>query len=165
MGDGAVGTSLSLVASGEDKNHTRIVDSLNTRFEEFHLDGRLLAASQERVNLAAKVISAEEIHQKAAKNNRWFKEKAAEAGLEVDDDMLDDGICGGDDVAKQHKRNREAKAAKGQLRRLLAEPMQTQRHGKFLSTNSSLMKRARIDPIVQPDASSGRRNKKRRKQR
>lgn len=99
------------------------------------MDGRLLAGAQERVNLATKIVECDEVETKAQKSNKWFQEAAEEAGLDLDDDMLDEGLAGGD-RRDQHKL-REAKAARTRLRQLLAQPMQTQRFGKFLSSNSA----------------------------
>lgn len=137
MGKDAVGASLSLIASGEDKAHNRVCEALNSKhlFREVNMDGRLLAAAQERANLAAKVVECDEVETKTRKSNKWFQEAAEEAGLDLDDDMLDEGLAGGD-RRDQHKL-REAKAARARLRQLLAQPMQTQRFGKFLCSNSA----------------------------
>lgn len=143
MGEAAVGLSLSLIAPGEDKAHDKVCEALKSKhlFESVHMDGRLLAAAQERANLAAKIVACDEVETKAQKSNKWFQEAAEQAGLDLDDDMLDEGLAGGDQ-RDQHKL-REAKAARGRLRQLLAQPMQTQRFGKFLSSNS-----ASADPEV-----------------
>lgn len=160
MGDDAVGCSLSLVASGEDKFHAKIVKALNVSFAEVPMDGRLLSAAQERVNLACKVASAEDSERKTQRDNQWFKDQAAEAGLEVDDDMLDEGLAGGD--SRDKARLNEARSARERLRQLLAQPIQTQRFGKFLSTNSAATQRVVPAPVVMPPAPGAQRKKKRR---
>ena len=91
-----MGCSLSLVSSGEDKLHAKIVQALNVTFAEVAMDGRLLSGAQERVNLACKVASAEDSERKTQRDNQWFQTQAAEAGLEVDDDLLEEGLAGGD---------------------------------------------------------------------
>ena len=113
MGEGAVGCSLSLVASGEDKFHAKIVKALNVSFAEVPMDGRLLSSAQERVNLACKVASTEDSERKTQRDNQWFKDQAAEAGLEVDEDMLDDGLAGGD--SRDKARLNEARLARDHL--------------------------------------------------
>ncbi|KAG7359102.1 DEAD/DEAH box helicase domain protein [Nitzschia inconspicua] len=133
MGEGAVGSSISLVAPAEDKAHRKIVESLGVTFIKVLLDGRLLAASQERTNLASKIISADEMQQKANSHNRWFLEKAKEAELDLDEGLLED-----DNNRSEQERQQllEAKRARVRLSQLLAEPMKKQKFGKFLSTNS-----------------------------
>ena len=134
MGDTATGHSFSLISPAEDKSHSAILSSLNTKFDNVLIDGRLLREAQERVNLATKVMQVSEVERKASQNNRWFKEQAIEAGLEVDEDLLEDGLGEG---KRERAKLQEAQAAKERLAVLLAQPIQTQRHGKFLSTNSA----------------------------
>jgi ATP-dependent RNA helicase DDX24/MAK5 len=160
MGEGAVGCSLSLVASGEDKFHAKIVNALKVSFTEVVMDGRLLSGAQERVNLACKVASAEDTERKTQRDNQWFKDQAAEAGLEVDDDMLDNGLAGGD--SRDQARLNEARLARERLRHLLAQPIQTQRFGKFLSTNSAATQRVVPEPVIMPRAPGSRKKKRRR---
>lgn len=157
MGKGAVGSSLSLISPGEDSAHNKVCEALNSKhlFEEVHLDGRLLAAAQERANLAAKVVECDKVETKAQQSNKWFQEAAEEAGLDLDDDVLDQGLAGGD-RRDQHKL-REAKASYTRLQQLLAQPMQTQRFGKFLSRNSAA--KAKVDARVTP-LTEDRRKKK-----
>jgi ATP-dependent RNA helicase DDX24/MAK5 len=121
------------------------------------MDGRLLAAAQERANLAAKVVECDEVETKAQKSNKWFQGAAEEAGLNLDDDMLDEGLAGGD-RRDQHKL-REAIAARTRLRQLLAQPMQTQRFGKFLSSNSAASEQE-VEAFVVP-LTNDRKKKKR----
>ena len=117
------------------------------------MDGRLLAAAQERVNLATKVAEAEDVERKATRDNQWLRELATEADIDVDDDddndMLDKGALS---KSGDHKRDRArqsvAGSAKQRLRVLLAQPMQTQRFGKFLSTNSAAMQRVSHEPTT-----------------
>jgi ATP-dependent RNA helicase DDX24/MAK5 len=160
MGEAAVGLSLSLIAPGEDKAHDKVCEALKSKhlFETVHMDGRLLAAAQERTNLAAKIVACDEVETKAHRSNKWFQEAAEQAGLDLDDDMLDEGLAGGD--PRDQLKLREAKAARGRLRQLLAQPMQTQRVGKFLSSNG-----AAVDPevaaYVVPLTTTGRKKKKR----
>jgi len=125
------------------------------------MDGRLLAAAQGRVNLATKVATSEDAERKAARDNQWFREQAEEAGLEVDDDMLDDaGVTG--DVKRDRARQSEAASARERLRALLAQPLQTQRFGKFLSTNSAATQRVVPEPvIVAPSKKSKKKARKR----
>eukprot|EP00529_Nitzschia_sp_RCC80_P017209 CAMPEP_0113465596 /NCGR_PEP_ID=MMETSP0014_2-20120614/13824_1 /TAXON_ID=2857 /ORGANISM="Nitzschia sp." /LENGTH=845 /DNA_ID=CAMNT_0000357765 /DNA_START=11 /DNA_END=2545 /DNA_ORIENTATION=+ /assembly_acc=CAM_ASM_000159 len=90
MGEGAKGSSLSLVAPAEDKAHGKIAESANVTFSKVMLDGRLLTAAQERTNLASKIIEAAEMENKANSSNRWFAEKAKEADLDLDDGLIED---------------------------------------------------------------------------
>jgi ATP-dependent RNA helicase DDX24/MAK5 len=160
MGQGAVGSSLSLIAPGEDKAHDKVCEALQSKhmFETVQMDGRLLAAAQERANLAAKIVECDDVEQKANKSNKWFQDAAEQTGLDLDDDMLDEGLAGGDQ-RDQHKL-REAKAARGRLRQLLAQPMQTQRFGKFLSSNSAAAD-SQVAAFVVPLTTTSRKKKKR----
>jgi len=160
VGEKAVGSSLSLIASGEDKSHARIMDALNVQLDTMHMDGRLLASAHERVNLACKVVSIDDAERKKQRQKQWFREKATEAGLELDEDhdlQLDDD---GGDMKKQNRRV-DAEMARKRLRALLSEPMQTQRYGKFLSTNSAFIQGQGIIPSIVNN--SRERSKKRRR--
>lgn len=134
MGAKASGHSFSLVAPAEDKAHASILSALNTKFENLFMDGRLLREAQERVNLATKVVLVSEVERQASENNQWFKQQAGEAGLELDEDLLEEGMGGG---KRDRAKVQDAKIARERLSFILAQPMQTQRHGKFLSTNSA----------------------------
>lgn len=134
IGEGAVGSSVSLVAPAEDKAHSRIVEAAQVQFSNVIMDGRLLSSAQERTNLASKIVLAEDVEQKTKHSNKWFLENAESAGLEVDDDLLEDDR---NRPPKEQMQLNEARKAKTELARLLAEPMKTQRFGKFLSTNAA----------------------------
>jgi len=136
MGEGAVGTSMSLVAPAEDKQQKAIIEEVGKEsFSPANLDGRLLTEAQQRVNLAEKVVSCDDIESKAKRNNTWFYEAAKEAGLEVDDNMLEEGLAGGD--RRDRQKLREANKARDQLQILLSRPMIKQRFGKFITPNSA----------------------------
>lgn len=159
MGEKAVGSSLSLISPAEDKAHRKITSELSAVFYRVKLDSRLLAAAQERANLASKIIAAEKVESKAQLDNQWYLRSAEEAGLEVDSDLLEDGLAGGN--LKQQQQLREAQRAKGLLKRLLAEPMVKQRYGKFLSSNTAASKPEVTPFVVQPQNKQPK--KKRRK--
>lgn len=132
VGDGAVGSSLSLVAPAEDKAHKIIADSVQATFSNVMIDGRIMSSSiAPRVNLASKIVAAEELEQKAQAQKKWFEEKADEAGLELDDIILEDGSS---KSPKEQARLKDAQKAKVELTRLLKEPIKAQRFGKFLSS-------------------------------
>lgn len=133
MGEGAIGSSLSLIAPAEDKAHSKIVSALGVSFHKVLLDGRLLSSAQERTNLASKIITVDEMQQKSSSHNRWFMEKAKEAELDLDDDLMEDES---NRPEKEQQQILEAKRARLRLTHLLAEPMKKQKFGKFLSTNS-----------------------------
>lgn len=136
MGEKAVGSSVSLVASAEDRQQKDIMDALGKKlFRPVPLDGRLLSEAQERVNLASKIVSCDELESRTDSRNKWFQDAAAEADLVLDDNMLVEGLAGGD--LRDQQRLREAKSARGRLRDMLSQPMVTQRFGKFLSNNSA----------------------------
>jgi hypothetical protein len=148
VGEGAVGLSLSLISPSEDRNHARLLQSLEAEFSDVNMDSRLLQSAQERVNLASKVVSTNDAEQKTNRENQWFKQKAEEAGLEMDDNLLDEGLAGGD--LRDQSRLREAQKGRIRLRQLLAEPMQTQKFGKFLSTNTAARQNAVVPPVLGP---------------
>jgi hypothetical protein len=131
VGARAVGTSLSLVAPAEDKAHRMIADAVQAKFANVVMDGRLLTAAQTRTNLASKIVAAEELEHRTQSSNKWFQEKAEEVGLEIDDDLVEDES---NRAPREQAQLQEAKKAKGQLARLLREPMKAQRFGKFLSS-------------------------------
>lgn len=128
-----MGSSLSLISPAEDKAHSKIVQSLGVAFHKVLLDGRLLTSSQERTNLASKIFSADEMQQKTNSSNRWFLEKAKEAELELDDNLMEDESNRSE---KEQQQLLEAKKARVRLAQMLAEPMKKQKFGKFLSTHS-----------------------------
>jgi hypothetical protein len=126
---------LSLVAPDEDRFHSAMVDKLNVNFENINIDGRLLSSAQERVNLASKIFTVDEKQTKTKRQNQWFEETAAQADITLDENCLDDGIDV--DLRRHTSELRECENAKIRLQQLLAQPMQTQKFGKFLSTNSA----------------------------
>jgi hypothetical protein len=161
MGPGAVGSSLSLVAPSEDRIHGKIVESLQAQFESVNLDGRLYKAAQERENLACKGVETEETERKTQQSNKWFLDNAEEAGIELDEDVFEEGLAGGD--KRDRGRLREGQLAKERLQKLLAEPMQTQRFCKFLSTRTTSNHRSIAPSLPQAGGNQARRNKKRRR--
>ena len=158
MGAKAVGSSLSLISPAEDKAHRKIVSELNAVFYSVPLDSRLLSAAQERANLASKVVAAEKIESKAKQTNDWFVKNAEEAGLEVDEDALEDGLAGGNQ--KEQQQLLESQRAKVKLQRLLAEPMVAQRFGKF---SAGTAKKPDVTPYVVRAGQGMRSSKKRQK--
>ena len=116
MGEGAKGSSLSLVAPAEDKAHGKIAEAANVTFSKVMLDGRLLTAAQERTNLASKIVEAAEMENKANSSNRWFAEKAKEADLDLDDGLIEDESHWSE---KEQQQLLEAKKAKLRLAQLL----------------------------------------------
>lgn len=160
MGADAIGTSLSLVAPGEDKAQDRICEALGSKrlFQSIPLDGRLLSDAQVRVNLASKIVECEDLESKTQKQNQWFQKAAEDAGLEVDDGLIEEGLAGGN--KREQQKLKEAKIARTQLRILLAQPMTTQRFGKFLSPN---MKTPPVAPHVVALDSQQQQKKKKRK--
>ncbi len=136
MGEGAVGSSLSLIAPAEDKAHSKIAASLSVPFNKVLLDGRLLTSSQERVSLASKIYVAGEMEQKTNSHNKWFTDMAKEADIDLDESMMEDES---NRPEKEQQQLLEAKRARKKLSRLLQEPMTTQKFGKFLSTNSAAL--------------------------
>ena len=113
--------------------HNAIVKKLGVRFENVLLDGRLLSEAQERVNLASKVVAAESVQNKCQHDNAWLQQMAKDMDVDIDEDMMEEGLEGG--TQRERNRLRESKKAKARLTRLLQQPLQTQRFGKFLSTN------------------------------
>lgn len=160
MGKNAVGATVSLIAPGEDKSHKQVCEALDAKnlFEVVEMDGRLLTTAQERVNMAAKIVECEEVESRAQKSNKWFQEAAEEAGLDLDEDLVDEGLAGGD--RREQQKLREAKAARVRLRQLLAQPMQTQRFGKFLSSNSAAAADSQVAAYVMPPTNDNRKKRK-----
>ncbi|KAL7563764.1 hypothetical protein ACA910_020449 [Epithemia clementina (nom. ined.)] len=162
VGPNAVGCSVSMVAPDEDKMHSAISKSLGVRFEPVMIDGRLLQGAQERVNLASKIAEVGNLEGRSQRQNQWLKGKAADAGIDIDEDILDEGLSGGD--LRDRAKLKEAQRAREKLAQLLLEPLKPQRYGKFLSTNSSLKQEVMLqNPKVLYNAATGRRRKRRRR--
>ena len=157
MGKDAVGCSLSLVSPDEDKFHSAITRTFNIEFDPVLLDGRLLKSAQERVNLACKVVIAEGKQSKAQRENQWFKDNAGAAGIEMDESCIDETT---EALSSSEKTSRESRIAKGQLQRLLSQPMQTQKFGKFLSTNSALGQNQSDQFVVRPSKVPSRKRRR-----
>lgn len=159
IGEGAIGTSLSLVSPAEDRSHAKIVEAVKAKFARVTMDGRLMTDSQERTNLASKIFAAAELEQKMNSRNKWFLDAAREADLEIDADLVEDET----NMSRQDQLLlKEAARAKVKLRSLLSEPMKTQRFGKFLSTNSAAMQ-AEIKPLTFKDATTKKKQGKKKK--
>ena len=135
MGDKAVGVSISLVAPAEEKEHRKICEAVKGsgqgNLETTDIDARLLSEAQARVALANKIFTCNDAQSQAIKKNKWLNDTAHEAGLDVDEDMLESSMLDGDQ--RDRARFLESKRAKVKLRLLLQTPMRTQRFGKYLS--------------------------------
>jgi len=170
VGEKAVGTSISLVAPAEEREHHKICEAVKgsgvRTLGQVHVDGRLLSAAQERVSLATKIVACNDIESQATKKNKWLRDAAEEAGLELDDDMMEGGLLDGDQRDRQ--RFLEAKRAKIQLRELLAVPIRKQRFGKFLSgagLQDAIATEKEVKPYVVDPSSAKRKNRMRKRAR
>ena len=86
--------------------------------------------------MASKIFEAQEKQGKAKRQNQWFLEAAKDAGIDLDDNCLDNGLEDGDQ--RNTSKLREAENARVRLQALLSQPMQTQMFGKFLTTARSV---------------------------
>ena len=127
--------SLSLVSPAEDKAQSQIAEATKLAFLNVRLEGRLLGKAQERVNLASKIVAAEDFQQKIQSRNLWFQEHAHEAGIEVDDDLVERTS---DLPMREQLQLMEAEKAKIKLAQLLSEPLKTSKYGKFLCANTGI---------------------------
>ena len=109
-------------------NHKSICPAIlvhgSSSFDGAPMDSRLLANASERVNLASKIVACEDAESKTNKSNQWFRKASEEAGLDLDEDLLDDGQLGGS--KKERQQFLEAKRARQELKALLAKPMRKQ---------------------------------------
>ncbi len=164
MGVKAVGWSVSLISAPEEKRHQKICEQIlgagSRHFDYAPLDSRLLSVAQERVNLASKIVSTSAAETKAQKNNKWFVDAANEAGFDLDEDMLDEGLVGGN--RKEQQSVIEAKRARQQLKILLARPMRIQHFGKFLS-GAGLSESLKTEMEVKPYLVTAEKSKKKKK--
>ena len=167
VGETAFGSSISLVSAAEEKSQRAIgqaIDSDTKEFKRIPLDGQLLSAAQERTNLAARIVECESIESKASKQNKWFAKAAEDAGLDLDEDLLEGGLMDGDHRDRQ--RLAEAQKGRQRLKQLLAVPMRKQNFGKFLSgpgLKSAIRAESDVTPYVVNESGSGGPKKKRRK--
>ena len=153
VGEKAVGTSISLVAPAEEREHQKICEAVlgsgSKSLEKIHIDGRLLNEAQERVALATKIVSCNDVETQVSRKNKWLQDAAKDAGLDVDEDMMEGGLLDGDQRDRQ--RFIEAKRAKGELRQLLTKPMRKQHFGKFLSgagLRQSIKAESEVKPFI-----------------
>lgn len=153
VGAKAVGTSISLVSPAEEREHQKICEAVrgagSRSLDQVPIDGRLLNEAQERVALATKMVSCNDVESQANKKNKWLHNAAKEAGLDVDEDMIEGGLLDGDQRDRQ--RFLDAKRAKAELRQLLAKPMRIQHFGKFLSgagLRESIKSESEVKPFV-----------------
>ena len=153
MGEKAVGTSVSLVAPAEEREHQKICESVqgagSRSLDQVSIDGRLLNEAQERVSLATKIVSCNDVESQAVRKNKWLQDAANDAGLDVDEDMIEGGLLGGDQRDRQ--RFIDANRAKTELRQKLAKPMRIQHFGKFLSgvgLRESIKSEGEVKPFV-----------------
>jgi hypothetical protein len=168
VGDKAVGVSISLVAPAEEKEHRKIYEAVkgagNGSLQTTDIDSRLLSEAQARVALANKIYTCNHAESQAIKKNKWLQDTANEAGLEIDEDMLESSLLDGDQRDRQ--RFIESKQAKAKLRQLLATPMRTQHFGKYLSQPGlydAVKTEASVKPfIVKAAISKGKSKSKRR---
>jgi len=166
VGDKAVGTSISLVAPAEEKEHRKIVEAVRgggtKSLEEVHIDGRLMNEATTRVALATKIVSCNDTETQASRRNKWLEDAAKDAELDVDEDMLEGSLLDGDQ--RERQRFLEAKRAKAELRQLLAKPMRKQHFGKFLSgagLRESIKSEVDVKPfVVKPSLKNGKPKRK-----
>ena len=153
VGAKAVGTSITLVSPAEEREHHKICEAVrgagSRSLDQVPIDGRLLNEAQVRVALATKIVSCNDVESQANKKNKWLQDAAKEAGLDVDEDMIEGGLLDGDQRDRQ--RFLDAKRAKAELRQLLAKPMRIQHFGKFLSgagLRESIKSESEVKPFV-----------------
>lgn len=151
MGENAIGWSVSLVAAPEEKKHKTICravqGNVSNSFDTAPMDSRLLSIAQARTNLASKIVACEDAESKTNKKNQWFRDASKDAGLDLDEDLLEEGQMGGS--KKDRQQYIEAKRARQDLKVLLAKPMRKQAFGKFLS-NAGLMDSIKSENEVKP---------------
>jgi hypothetical protein len=160
VGEKAIGTSISLVAPAEEREHQKICEAVrgsgSRSLESVQIDVRLLNEAQERVALASKIVSCQDVESQASKKNKWLQDAAKDAELELDEDMMEGGLLDGDQRDRQ--RFLEAKRAKSELQRLLAKPMRKQHFGKFLSgvgVRESIKSEGEVKPYIVKESSTG----------
>lgn len=111
--------------------------------------------------LANKIFTCNDVESQASKKNKWLQDTAHEAGLEVDDDMLENSLIDGDQ--RERQRFMESKRAKAELRQLLQTPMRTQRFGKYLSQpglREAIETEAAVKPFVVKGTTAGKPKRK-----
>ena len=167
MGKTAVGSSISLVSAAEEKHHQIICEAIGTSKSLLNMpmDGKLLSSAQERVALATKIVNCEQAESQTSRQNQWFANAAEDAGLDLDDDLLEGGLISGN--KRERQQFLEAKRAKDKLRQLLAMPMRKQAFGKFLSgvgLQGAIKAEKEVTPfIVQPKSKSNKTQTKKRR--
>lgn len=165
IGEKAVGWSVSLVSAPEERNHRMIcravLGDVSSSFNAAPMDSRLLSNAQERVNLASKIVACESSEAKTNKSNQWFIDAANEAGLDLDEDLLDDGQLAGS--KKERQQFVEAKRARQELKVLLATPMRKQAFGKFLShagLQDAIQAEKEVKPFIVTENKTSKKKKK-----
>ena len=168
VGANAVGTSISLVAPAEEREHQKICEAVrgagSRSLDQVQIDSRLLNEAQERVSLATKIVSCNDVESQATKKNKWLQDAAKDAGIDVDEDMMEGGLLGGD--MRDRQRFLDAKRAKFELRKLLARPLRIQHFGKFLSgagLRESIKSEMDVKPFIVKEQSSKKGTQRQRK--
>lgn len=166
VGEKAVGNSVTLVSSAEEKKHKNCCLAVGRRsFDVANIDGRLMKSVQERVNLASKIVSYEQAESKSSQENSWYIKAAEEAGIDLDEDLLEGAMDG--KTNRERKRHEEGRKANAKLMALLSQPMRTQNFGKFLSgigLQQAIKMESEITPHTYIDDKEGtRKSRKKRK--
>ena len=100
-----------------------------------------------------------------SKKNKWFLEASKDAGIDLDEDLLEESIINGNDK-RERMRAHEAIQAKTKLRQLLSKPMRKQQFGKFLDKASVAIAAkmdSQVSSLVSEDNSGGHKKKKKSK--
>ena len=153
------------MAPAEEREHQKICEAVlgsgSKSLEKIHIDGRLLNEAQERVALATKIVSCNDVETQVSRKNKWLQDAAKDAGIDLDEDMMEGGLLDGD--KRDRQRFIEAKRAKGELRQLLATPMRKQHFGKFLSgagLRESIKAESEVTPYLVQKQSKGKHKRK-----
>lgn len=121
------GLSISLVSPADVKNHLQICKMLQrpTGLSDFPFDHRYLKAIDERVRLAKSINEQDNAAGKLKAEATWFKQMAAAADLEMDEDLMFE-LGAKKRIQENMKRmtvNQSVQSLRSQLNRLLATPL------------------------------------------
>ncbi|XP_048393495.1 ATP-dependent RNA helicase DDX24 [Stegostoma tigrinum] len=113
------GLALMLVGPSDMIHFKKICKTLgkDENIPLFPVQAKCMSAIKARVNIARSIEKMEYQHNKAQQHNSWFQQAAEALEVDLEDDVLMDGDCNGDEKQRQ----RTLKGMKKQLKYLLLQ--------------------------------------------
>ena len=118
------GTTVSLVAPEDLAHHNAVCALLGlAALPNFVPDLTEVGLLRERVSLAKKIFTQSFVASQKVKDSAWLEQSAAEAGLEIDDYMLEEEGSREKQQEQTKQRKKQLERARGQLKQMLDAPV------------------------------------------